>query len=522
VNEIDRSASVVEFFLDRHIEGGRGDVVAVRTRQETLTYLELHQLSCRISRAFREAGARPGDRIAFVLPDSPFYIAAIFGAIRLGAIAVPLSTRLAPQDYAEILDQCSPRLVLLSEEHLNLIDNAPRQRASECRFWCASNACTRPDIEPLLPLVQASSAEVVDARLNASAAALIQFTSGSTGRAKGVVHRHENVVAIKDTIVRRLDLRPNDVCYSTAKLPFGYGFGNSVLLPFSVGASSIVDGKTPDVSTVHDIAQKLQPSILFSTPGLYGSLLHLRDSALQAVLFSIRLCVSAGEQLGSSIFRRWKTRTGHEIVDGIGSTECLHIFISTIPGSVREDTTGRPVPCCQARVLDYDGRPAPDGTVGELWIQNPCNSQGYWQDAASTAKTMQDGLVRTGDLFSRDELGDYRFSGRADDIVKVGGLKVLPYEVEQCLLSHPAVSECCVVGAKTDNDITVLVAHVVLETGYNKGTEMAIALNRYLANYLAPHKLPSRFHFVANMPRSVTGKLDRNQLVENYSRTIQA
>jgi len=521
MNDDDRALTVVEFFLDRHVEGGVDKAIAVRTREQALTYGEIYLESCRIARAFREAEVRPGDRIAFILPDSPFYIAAVFAAMRLGAIAVPLSTRLTADDYAEILDQCSPRIVLCAEEHVNRIAGQSAQYPGR-RCWSATEAPVCSGIEPFLPLVRDSSSEPIGIQVGVGETALIQYTSGSTGRAKGVVHKHENIVAIKDTIVRRLDIRPSDVCYSTAKMSFGYGFGNSILLPFSVGASSVVDGKAPDMSHVIDILQKQRPSILFSTPGLYSSLLHLKDSVLQAGLFSVRLCVSAGEQLGSSIFRRWKTRTGHEIIDGIGSTECLHIFISTLPGEVHEDVTGQPVPNCRAKILDYDGQSAPDDAVGELWILNPCNSKGYWQDPASTENTMRDGWVRSGDLFSRDASGDFRFWGRADDIVKVGGLKVLPAEVERILLLHPAVGECCVIGSKSKNDVAELVAHVVLEAGYSDGTEMTVTLNRFLTDRLAPHKMPSRYQFVANLPRSITGKLDRNQLVADGGAVGQA
>ena len=502
-----RYFTVPGVFLDRHIDQGRGGRISIWTAAEAVTYREIHDMSWAMARSLYDARVRAGDRVAFIISDSPYYVAAIFGVMRLGAIAVPLSTRLALSDYVEICEKCEPRLIVLDDDHFDL-KSQPFASSAGTQFLDESDLRTfahPATVSRSVMLALSNQSRVSDP-------AIIQFTSGSTGRPKGVVHSHQNIIPICDTFLSRLNLQINERCYSVAKLSFGYGFGNSLLFPFYVGASCALDARPASPTNILDTAKRSRATILFATPAIYAALLHSNSEALIDGLRSVRLCVSGGEHLENSLFERWKLVTGIDLINGIGSTECLHIFIASIPGQSRTNSTGKLVSKCDARIVSDTGSDVSIGQVGELWIKSSCNMQYYWNDPQGTSERLREGWVQTADLFSQDEDGYFYYHGRANDTIKVRAQMVRPFEVEAQLRHHSTVKDCCVVGSKTKDDVAVLLAYVQLKDGEDQSLMAADALKRYLAEHLAQHKIPSRIIFVDKLPLTPTGKLDRGLL----------
>lgn len=500
--------TVPSYFLDRHIASGGEHRCAFRTATGDTSYGELFRLSCRYARVLNSRSFRSQDRIVFLLPDSPLYVALVFGTCRFGAIAVPLSTRLSYHDYRSIFSSCRPAAVVFSEEMLEMVDSLKPGFAPSTVFWISAPKSAAPWATPVLAELAAASPTYDTFRVRAEHRAVMQYTSGSTGHPKGVVHTHKGIVAIRNTICERLALSQEDLCYSTAKLSFGYGFGNSILIPFAAGASTLLDESSPEPGSVLEWLLRFRPSIFFSTPRLYASLLTVITRQHPTELSFIRLCVSAGEHLSCSLFERWKTLTGLEIMDGIGATECLHIYISGVPGQLVAGSTGRPVPGCQARLMSENKEITGPNETGELWISSECNSSEYWGDPTETNAAMEAGWVRTGDLFKRSPEDLYFYRGRTDDVVKIGALKVAPIEVEQRLKDHQDVSECIVVGLERQG-VTELVAYVCLRNGVSADLTSAARLREFVACSLARHKVPAKVVFVADLPRTATGKLDR-------------
>lgn len=512
------AANCVRRLLDDHLDAAdtRADAPCVHTARETLSYRQIHDRACRAAAAFAAVGVGHGSRVALVLPDSPEYLVSLLGLLRMGAVPVPLATQLAADDYRRILDDCRPALVVAGPEQ------QPRVREAMppgCPLWDEVDLSQAPlrTIQPVSP----------------QDPAVVQYTSGSTGSPSGVVHSHRGLSAVLEGLPGLLDLGPSDVCLSSAKLSFGYGFGNSLLFPLSVGASVVLLAETAEAPRVLSLVERLRPTVLFAVPALYSAMLTVLERGAEADLSSVRTYVSAGEPLPASLWERWRERTGEPILNGLGSTECLHVFIATDSG-VPPGSSGRVVPGYEAELRDEDGRVLAEEEIGDLWVRGAACSDHYWEDQERTRATMVRGWVRTGDQLRRDAAGVYHFVARSDDVLKVGGFKVSPTEVEDCLLRHPRVRECAVVGVAGKHATTEVVAYVrpvvggagVAREGTNDRPpqaelelgelERAVRsdLRRYARETLAPFKRPRAVHVVADLPRTPTGKIARHVLRE--------
>jgi benzoate-CoA ligase family protein len=508
---VSRGTNASTHFVDRHLEAGAGARSALLGARETLTYAGLAEQVSRFAGLFAEAGIRAEDRVLLVLPDRPLTVACFWGLVRLGAVPVPLSGLLATDDYLLIAGDCRPRGLVVDAEHVSLIAPLWEALGHAVPAWTLGGDAVATGAWPLsAPLVLASP-EGPCCGLSPDDVAVVQYTSGTTGAPKGVVHSHRGLLAVTGGLGRYLGLRASDVCLCTSKLSFGYGLGNSALFPLDVGASSVlVEAPADPYRTAHALATS-RPTVVFSVPTVYAGVLRLVESGVAVRLDGVRLFVSSGERLAPGLARRWSELTGVEIVDCFGSTECLHAFMATGPGTTR-GSCGEPLPGCEVRLLDEEGAPAAPGEPGLLSVRTPWNGDRYWNRHQESLRTMAGGWVVTGDVMRRDERGSYHFMGRTDDVLKVAGLKVSPFQIEECLRAHPAVTECAVVARPAGDGLTAVVACVQLQPGHEPGARLAGELRRHVRGQLSPYKVPRVVEFHPELPRTPTGKLARRLL----------
>ena len=487
------------YLVDRHVAAGRGAAPAVRCDGRTLSYAELSGAAAAVAQALKAKGVRPEERVMLLMVDGVELLSAILGAMRMGAVAVPVSTMLTARDLATVLRDSRARILLYSAPFGPLVVEAAAQApdlrstvdSADWDGFLAAGGATRPDEPP-------------DATIDDSPA-LWLYTSGTTGTPKGAMHRHANfrhvVECYADNILR---LTPEDVCYSVAKLFFAYGLGNSAIFPLAAGASAVLDPQRPTPATVVARLAADRPTLFFATPSFYGALL---SSDVPADAFAtVRMAVSAGEPLPAQVFSRFRDRFGVEIVDGLGSTEALHIFLSNRPGDIRPGTTGTPVPGYELALRDADGAPVPDGQPGNLFVRGPSTATGYWCRTATTRAVFQGEWLRTGDVYTRSADGYYACLGRSDDMLKAGGIWVAPAEVESRLLEHPSVAQAAVVGVPDEHGIDKPIAYVVAASGATIDPDELIAFARA---GLAAYKRPRRVFVADDLPRTATGKLRR-------------
>src|ERR687887_403471 len=473
--------NVAAWLVDRNLEEGRGDNVAIECGDECVTYRQLSERVNRLGNALRSLDVRIEERVLLILLDTPEFAYSFLGAIKAGIVAVPVNTLLKPPEYEYLLDDSRARVVIVSEALLPQVQAIPRERLRYLRdIVVVGNA--PPGTHSFTALMVKASPELVPEPTSPDDAAFWLYSSGSTGFPKGCVHlQHDMVVCTELYAKGVLGITEQDRCFSVAKLFFAYGLGNGLYFPFAVGATSILLAGPPTPPNVFEVVDRHRPTLFFSVPTSYGMLLAQEKAA---DFSSVRYGVSAGEALPQALFDRFKQRFGVEILDGIGSTEILHIFISNQPGAVRPGSSGQLVPGYEARILDEDGAPVPQGEIGNLLIKGDSTCAYYWNKHEKTKDTIEGHWIRTGDKYRQDVDGFFWYAGRSDDMLKVGGIWVSPVEVENALVEHDAVLECGVVGRQDHDQLVKPMAYVVLRDGVQGSTELSRELQDFVRSRL--------------------------------------
>jgi benzoate-CoA ligase family protein len=487
-----------------------------------LTYGELARLVDRAADALRAACCQVGDRVLIALPDSSELIGAFFGAAKIGAIAVPVNPMARAADYRHWLGNCGARIAIvhaaiLGEFCAGVARNAAGDLALDLLvIYERTPGTDQPDrvarrIVEWKDWLSSQVGAVATHPTVATDAAFFLYTSGSGGTPKGVVHRHQDMaVAARNYAQGVLGLRADDRLFSVSKLFFAYGLGNGMYFPLHFGASTILYPERPRADEIAAVIAEHRPTVFFSVPTFYASLLRESEKGLALDFSSVRLAVSAGESLPAEIFDQFRARFGIEILDGIGSSEMLHIFLSSRPGEARAGSCGREVPGYEARLLDDAGEPAAVDVAGNLWVKGESAFAEYWQIPKLTARTKRDGWVNTGDKFSRDADGYFYYRGRADDMMKVSGMWVSPGEVENALLGHAAIAECAVAANADAVGLVRPVAYIVLRQSVtNTAGGLDSEIYGWLRTRLPGFKCPQEYRFVKELPRTATGKVQR-------------
>jgi benzoate-CoA ligase len=511
--------------IGRNLAAGRGGKTAFIDDEGHYSYAELALRVSRFANAMRHLGLHPEQRILLCLQDGIDFPTAFLGAITAGVVPVAVNTLLPDEDYAFMLEDSRARAVVVSAPLADKIRAAVAQLPQpRPRILVAGGPAPRDlsrgdpkaagEHEGLAALLARMPEGSETAPTHPDEPCFWLYSSGSTGRPKGTVHVHSSLVATADLYgVPILGIAESDIAFSAAKLFFAYGLGNSLTFPLAVGATAVLTVQWPSPSVVGQILRRHRPTIFYGVPTLYNTLLASADLPPKEEL-ALRRCTSAGEPLPAEIGRRWRERTGTDILDGIGSTEMLHIFLSNRPGAVRYGATGRPFPGYALKIVGEGGAPVERGEIGDLLVSGPSSALCYWNNRERSRATFEGAWTRTGDKYFVDSEGYYVYCGRSDDMLKVSGQYVSPAEVEAALMAHDSVAEAAVVGAADETGLTKPKAFVVLRPGAIGGPALAEVLDAHLRALFPPFKCPRWFAFIEELPKTATGKIQRFKLRE--------
>ena len=511
-----RIYNAAEHFIDRHLAEGRGEHIAFIDAQGTHTYADLSIRVNRAARVLTDHGIRREQRVMMAMVDTVDFVAVFFGAIKLGAIPVPVNTLLTTDDYRYLLNDSRSTALVVSDSLWDrwsiALDEQPHLRTVFVSGGQQprTSSVTVVDFDATMAGTEARPVSIESTTPDDPAFWL--YSSGSTGAPKGAIHLMGDLVHTAVLYGEGvLGIEAGDRVYSAAKLFFAYGLGNAMTFPLHVGATAILSADRPTPAGVADIFESQRPTIFYGVPTLYAAMLaHDRPLATD----SLRRCVSAGEALPGDLLARWQAKTGLSILDGLGSTEMLHIFLSNRPDDVRPASSGRPVPGYELEVRDENGATVEAGELGELWVRGPTAAMAYWNQRQRSLQTFHGPWTRTGDKYTRNLDGYYFYAGRSDDMMKVSGIWVSPFEVEGALIAHPEVLEAAVVGQEDDAGLLKPHAYIVLNDGatLSTGTEGVSALQQFVKDRLAPYKYPRWITFVETLPKTATGKVQRFKL----------
>jgi 4-hydroxybenzoate-CoA ligase len=511
------SGNAVDYFIDRHLREGRGERLAFADPWRSLTYAGLAAASARFAAGLRDAGIARERRIALVMLDTVDFPIAFWGALRAGVVPVPINTLLPADITGYILGDSRAAALVVSAPLLaalrpaldgldlgRIIVSAPD----------GSAAAVKPPALAFDSFLAAAAPE--PAACSPDEVAFWLYSSGSTGMPKGVRHVHSSLKATADTYGQQvLGIRPDDLVFSVAKLFFAYGLGNSMTFPMAAGAAAVLYPDRPTPDAVLATMRRFHPTIFAGVPTLYAALLAHPELGPGAGSDRLRRSISAGEPLPEHIGKRWREIVGSDILDGLGSTEMLHIFLSNRPDDIRYGTTGKAVPGYEVRILESGGEVA-DGEPGELVVRGPSAAEGYWNQRDKSRRTFRGEWTHTGDTYTRDADGYYRYCGRSDDMLKVGGIWVSPFEVEEALIGHPAVLEAAIVGHPDADGLIKPRAFVVLQEAARRDDPAALtlALQTHVKDRIGVWKYPRWIEFPDTLPKTATGKIQRYKLRE--------
>jgi benzoate-CoA ligase family protein len=526
------------YFIDRHLSEGRGDRIAIETiavggEATRVSYGQLGETVNRFGNGLRKLGVRIEERVFLLLLDGPEFAISFFGAIKIGAVPVPVNTLLKAADYQYLLNNSRARVAVVSESLYSQIRAIPREELRYLQHIVVVAAEPAAGARRFGELIEQNSADLDAEPTSKDDAAFWLFSSGSTGLPKACVHlQHDMVVCAERYAKGILGMTENDRCFSAAKLFFAYGLGNALYFPLAVGGTSILWPGPPKPQHVFEIIGRHRPTLFFSVPSNYAALLayapskhHVGTGALARLversstspdfdLSSLRHAISAGEALPAALFHRFKERFGVEILDAIGSTEVLHMFIANRPGAVRPGSSGQTIPGYEARIVDENDQPAKPGDTGNLLVRSDSTCSHYWNQHEKSKGTIEGHWIRTGDKYCRDADGYFWYAGRSDDMLKCSGVWVSPIEIESVLIEHPAVQEAAVIGREDDDQLLKPAACVVLKNGAEGTPGLAHELQEFVVSRLPVFKRPRWVEFFDELPKTATGKLQRYKLRE--------
>jgi benzoate-CoA ligase len=495
--------------VDRHVAEGHGSRPALHLDDRTVSYAELQALQNRAGNTLRRAGIQSEQRVAILLRDGPEFVATFLGAMKIGAVPLPLNTLAHADELQHLLADSRTRALVAAAD----LAGPVLAHSSHLQLTTAlivGGVLEHPLARSFAVALSEASAELEPFPTGVDEPCYWLYSSGTTGRPKGVVHLHGDMLACVAPYAEEVvAITPDDSTFSVARLFFSYGLVNSLFLPLLAGASAVLTPERPDAAHVLRVVARHRPTLVFSVPTSYAQLCAAVEGSTASAFASVRLAVSAGEPLPAPLYARWRRLTGIELLDGLGSTEVGYIFCSNLPGRVRPGSSGVLIGDHAARIVDEQGREVPDGEAGELWVRAESTALHYWNQRARSKAVFVGEWLRTGDRYRRDADGFYWYLGRTDDLFKVSGQWVSPLELESCLLSHPGVLECAVVGAQDEAGLLKPKAYVVPRPG----TRVEAAELQALAKaQLLPHMYPRWVELVPELPKTATGKVQRYRL----------
>jgi benzoate-CoA ligase len=506
---------VATYFVDRNVLEGRAENVAIECGEARVTYRQFLERTNRVGNVLRNLGVRAEERVLLLLLDSPEFLYSFFGAIKIGAVAIPVNTLAKPRDYEYILNDCGARIAIVSDSLLPQLAAIPRHNLNYLRdIILIGDANSASQHTRLCDLMDAASPELAAAPTSKDDPAFWLYSSGSTGVPKGCVHLHHDMVVSAHHYAHAiLKINERDRCFSVARLFFAYGLGNAGYFPLFCGATTILSPARPTPASIYADIERYRPTLFFSVPTNYAALLdHQRAGGLDFDLSSIRHAVSAGEALPAPLFERFRERFHVEILDALGSTESLHMVISNQPGKVKPGSSGKVIPGFEAKITDESGRSTAPNEIGDLWVKCDSLCAGYWNQYEKTKDAFVGEWFRTGDKYRQDEDGFFWHAGRSDDLFKVHGQWLSPAEVEGALIAHPAVLEAAVIARDDEAALAKPAAFVVLKSTFTANEQLARELQDWVGERVGGYKRPRWIEFLPELPKTATGKLQRFKL----------
>ncbi len=510
----DRYYNAAADFVDRNVAEGRGDKTVFIDPSRSLTYGELLDAVSRVGPLLTRLGVEPENRVAMVMLDTVDFPVVFWGAIRAGVVPVLLNTLLTVEQYRFMFTDSRAKVVFVSPSILPAVQEAAHDVATLRKIVVVGGS--GPDGMPRFDeLLAGENAPAAPARTTADDISYWQYSSGTTGMPKGVMHVHSTSMAIARMAGQvRLGMREDDIVFSAPKMFFAYGLNNSITCPMAVGATAIVYPDRPTPETVFEMVRRHRPTVFYAVPTLYAAMLADDSQTSNEGFDRVRLCFSAGEPLPPHVGMSWKERFGLDICNGVGGTELGHLYLTNVPGEVDYETSGVPIDGYDVRLVDENGQDVDDGEIGELWVRGSTAAAGYWNQREKTRRTFIGEWTRTGDKYGRRSDGAYTYCGRTDDMFKASGIWVSPFEVEAALVAHPLVLEAAVVAASSEDGLIKPKAFVVLKQPCDEGAGRALyeELKAHVKRTVGPWKYPRWIEFVDTLPKTATGKIQRYKL----------